>query len=316
MENLSAKGVLPLFHCRLRGAFIIILLFIATASAPSLSEAGPKRIISVTPVGTEILFALGQGQNIAGVTSFCDYPPEALKKPKIGGYSDINFEALVAQRVDLVVLQDMHSQSIPDLEKLKIPYFVVKQENISDIYKAVDGLGKICGASKKAELIVAGMKKDIAAISKKVNGRPRPSVLLCVSRELSGNVIPAFYAAGTRNFYNEVISLAGGENVMGKTKSVVTYHKISQEGLALIDPNVIVDLVGEAKYYHSADKIDINKVFNEKYLKGQWLSGVKVKAVRDGRIYIMDGTVFLRPGPRLPFIIKSFAKALHPEVKW
>lgn len=283
---------------------------------PSLSEAGPKRIISVTPVGTEILFALGQGNNIAGVTSFCDYPPEALKKPKIGGYSDINFEALIAQRADLIVLQDMHRQYIPDLKKLKIPYFVVKQENISDIYKALEGLGKICGASKKAERLVAGMKKEIAAISKKVNGRPRPSVLLCVSRELSGNVIPTFYAAGTKNFYNEVISLAGGENVLQRTKSAAAYPKISQEGLALIDPEVIVDLVGEAKYYHSADKIDLNKVFKEKYLKDQWKSGAKVKAVREGRIYIMDGTVFLRPGPRLPFVVKAFAKALHPEVTW
>lgn len=283
---------------------------------PSLSEAGPKRIISVTPVGTEILFALGQGNNIAGVTSFCDYPPEALKKPKIGGYSDINFEALIAQRADLIVLQDMHRQYIPDLKKLKIPYFVVKQENISDIYKALEGLGKICGASKKAERLVADMKNEIAAISKKVNGRPRPSVLLCVSRELSGNVIPTFYAAGTKNFYNEVISLAGGENVLQRTKSAAAYPKISQEGLALIDPEVIVDLVGEAKYYHSADKIDLNKVFKEKYLKDQWKSGAKVKAVREGRIYIMDGTVFLRPGPRLPFVVKAFAEALHPEVTW
>ncbi|MEG1912799.1 MAG: helical backbone metal receptor [Cloacibacillus sp.] len=283
---------------------------------PSPSEAGPERIISVTPVGTEILFALGQGNNIAGVTSFCDYPPEALKKPKIGGYSDINFEALIAQRADLIVLQDMHRQYIPDLKKLKIPYFVVKQENISDIYQAVEGLGKVCGASKKAERLVAGMKKEIAAISKKVNGRPRPGVLLCVSRELSGNVIPTFYAAGTKNFYNEVISLAGGENVMQRTTSSASYPKISQEGLALIDPEVIVDLVGEAKYYHSADKIDLNKVFKEKYLKDQWKSGAKVKAVRDGRIYIMDGTVFLRPGPRLPFVVKAFAKALHPEVTW
>ena len=74
------------------------------------AEASPRRIVSLTPVGTEILFALGQGDNVIGVTNYCDYPPEALKKPKIGGYAEVNFETLLSKKADLLVLQDMHLQ--------------------------------------------------------------------------------------------------------------------------------------------------------------------------------------------------------------
>ena len=302
-------------HIR-RDFLIIIFFFIFEALFPLSSEAGPQRIISVTPVGTEILFALGEGAHIAGVTNFCDYPPEALKKPKIGGYSEINFEALVAQKAELLVIQDMHRQYIPDLVKLKIPYFVVKQKNIADIYAAVAGLGKICGRQQRAAQIISEMKKEISDVRSKTAGLPKPAVLLCVSRELTDKAIPAFYAAGINNFYNEAIAFAGGKNVLQKAKNSAAYPKISQEGLALLDPEVIIDLVGEAKYYHSADKIDANKVFKEKNLLAQWKRGAKVKAVRNERIYIMEGTAFLRPGPRLPAVIKAFARALHPEVRW
>ena len=86
---------------------LIISLILTIAPG---AEAFPKRIVSLTPVGTEILFALGQGDNVIGVTNFCDYPPEALKKPKIGGYAEVNFETLLSKKADLLVLQDMHLQ--------------------------------------------------------------------------------------------------------------------------------------------------------------------------------------------------------------
>jgi iron complex transport system substrate-binding protein len=85
------------------------------------AEASPKRIISLTPVGTEILFALGQGDNIIGVTNFCDYPPEANKKPKMGDFAALNFESLMAMKTDLLLLQDMHMQFTPSWTGLRYP---------------------------------------------------------------------------------------------------------------------------------------------------------------------------------------------------
>ncbi|MCK9341908.1 MAG: ABC transporter substrate-binding protein, partial [Synergistaceae bacterium] len=139
-------------------------------------------------------------------------------------------------------------------------------------------------------------------------------VLLCVSRELSEKQINTFYVAGNNNFYGEMIALAGGENAV--TEKKISYPQVSLEGLMTINPNVIIDLVGDKTFYHSKDKIDVDTIFNEKYLKGQWQRSVKVDAVNKGRIYIMQGTVYLRPGARSGMILKAFAKAIHPEVKW
>ncbi len=294
----------------------LFLLFFLILTIFRDAEASPKRIVSLTPVGTEILFALGQGDRVIGVTNFCDYPPEALKKPKIGGYAEVNFETLLSKKADLLVLQDMHLQFRNDLKKLKIPYVVVRQENVEDIYRSISELGALCGAQEKAAALTARMKAEITAVEAKVKGLPAPTVLLCVSRELSEPRISVFYAAGEKTFYNELISRAGGKNALRGEKSGYPYPKIAQEGLAALDPAVIIDLVGERTFYHAMEHIDLDKVFNEKYLRGQWLAGAKVKAVRSGRISILDGTIYLRPGPRLPIILKAFAQAIHPELKW
>ena len=286
------------------------MLFVMTG----IVEASPKRIISMTPVGTEILFELGQGDNIIGVTNFCDYPPEATKKPKIGDFAAINFEAVMSMKTDLLLLQDMHMQFTPQLDKLKIPYIIMKQNSIEEICDSITRLGKICSAEKKAAKLVEGIRADVKFVTSKVQGLKRPKVLFCVSRELSEFQINSFYVASNKNFYGEMIALAGGENAVKESTAV--YPQVSLEGLMQINPNVIIDLVGDKTFYHSKDNIDVNTIFNEKYLKSQWERSAKVDAVNKGRIYIMQGTVYLRPGARSGRILKAFAKAIHPEVKW
>ncbi|MCE5182921.1 MAG: helical backbone metal receptor [Synergistaceae bacterium] len=289
---------------------IVIIMLIL----PITAWASPKRIISMTPVGTEILFALGQGDSIIGVTNFCDYPLEATKKPKMGDFAALNFEMLMSMKTDLLLLQDMHMQFTPQLDRLKIPYIVMKQNTIDEICDSITRLGKICSAQAKAQKLVSGIRADVKLVTSKVKGLDKPKVLLCVSRELSERQINSFYVAGNNNFYGEMIALAGGENAVAEKK--ISYPQVSLEGLMTINPNVIIDLVGDKTFYHSKDKIDVDTIFNEKYLKGQWQRSAKVDAVNKGRIYIMQGTVYLRPGARSGMILKAFAKAIHPEVKW
>ena len=293
---------------------LFLPIFLIMMILPVTAWASPKRIISMTPVGTEILFALGQGDNIIGVTNFCDYPPEANKKPKMGDFAALNFESLMAMKTDLLLLQDMHMQFTPQLDRLKIPYIVMKQNTIDEICDSITRLGKICSAQDKAQKLVSGILADVKMVTSKVKGLDKPKVLLCVSRELSEKQINTFYVAGNNNFYGEMIALAGGENAV--TEKKISYPQVSLEGLMTINPNVIIDLVGDKTFYHSKDKIDVDTIFNEKYLKGQWQRSAKVDAVNKGRIYIMQGTVYLRPGARSGMILKAFAKAIHPEVKW
>jgi len=298
----------------LKKSKLFLLIAVIFLTLPGMAWSSPKRIISMTPVGTEILFALGQGDNIIGVTNFCDYPPEATKKPKMGDFAALNFESLMAMKTDLLLLQDMHMQFTPQLDRLKIPYIVMKQNTIDEICDSITRLGKICSAQDKAQKLVSGIRADVKMVTSKVKGLNKPKVLLCVSRELSENQINTFYVAGNNNFYGEMIALAGGENAV--TEKKISYPQVSLEGLMTINPNVVIDLVGDKTFYHSKDKIDVDTIFNEKYLKGQWQRSAKVDAVNKGRIYIMQGTVYLRPGARSGMILKAFAKAIHPEVKW
>lgn len=298
----------------MRKSLIACLALCVSLLAAPLCQAAPKRVVSLSPVGTEMLFDLGQGGNVIAVTEFCDYPPEAAKKPKIGGYAEINFEALVAMRTDLLVLQDMHKRFTPQLDRLKIPYVILRQDSVDDIFDSITRLGAIFGVEKEAGRRVAAIRADLAKIAAKTAGAGRPKVMLCVSRELSERVISSFYIAGADNFYNELIKLAGGENVAGRSRT--PYPHISVEGLLRLDPDVIIDLVGDKSFYHSKEPVDVDVIFDKKYLAGQWKNSAAVKAVKKGNIAILDGTVYLRPGPRVARIVLAFAKAIHPEVKW
>ena len=296
------------------GLFLSLLSVLFLLFPPSPSECAPKNIVSLSPVGTEILFALGQGDNVRYVTEFCDYPHEALDKPKLGGFSGMNFEKLAESGADLAVISDIHLQYTDGLDKLGIAYCVVRQGSVAEICDSITALGKICEAEAEAKQITETMKNEISRISEKAAKLSKRRVLLCVSRELSEPRISVFYAAGGKTFYDELITLAGGENVLKDFEAA--YPRVSAEGLVALDPEAIIDLVGDSAYYHSPGNIDKETVFSEERLMGQWKSGPQVEAVRDGRVSILRGTVYLRPGPRITEILRAFAEAIHPEEQW
>lgn len=293
-------------HRRLCTAFSLLLLFVASAAA------APARIVSLSPVGTEILFDLGQGDRVVGVTEFCDYPPEAKLKPKAGGFTEVNLESLVVMSADLLVLQDLHRQELaPKLEALGIPYYILSQESTEDICKGILELGELCGVREQAEARVAEIRSRLDAVASRLEGLPRPRVLLSVSRELALDHLETLYIAGpSGNFYNELIRMAGGVNAVEEGPS---YVKISQEGVLEINPEVILDLVGDQSYYHAPDAADPDRVFSSEHLMAPWLRISDVRAVREGRVHIMRGTFLLRPGPRIPQIVEAFARCIHPE---
>lgn len=299
---------------RRAGLFLSLLSVLFLLFFPRPSECAPKNIVSLSPVGTEILFALGQGDNVRYVTEFCDYPPEARDKPKLGGFNGMNYEKLAESGADLAVLSDIHLQYTDGLDKLGIAYCVVRQGSVAEICGSITELGKICEAEAEAKRITEAMKNEISRISEKAARLPKRSVLLCVSREISEPRISVFYAAGGKTFYDELITLAGGENVLKDSEAA--YPRVSAEGLITLSPEAIIDLVGDSAYYHAPGDIDKETVFSEERLMEQWRNAPQIEAVSEGRVTILRGTVFLRPGPRIPEILKAFARAIHPEEQW
>ncbi len=183
------------------------------------------------------------------MTDFCDYPAEAAKKPKMGDFAAVNFEAVMSMKTDLLLLQDMHMQFTPQLDKLKIPYLVMKQNSIDEICDSIMRLGKVCSAQDKAAKLVANIRADVDLVRSKVKGLKKPGHPLCLE-ELSEFQINSFYVAGGNNIYNGMISLAGGIT-SSAIKKLVSPGLL--EGLMKVHPGVIIDLVGDKTFYHSKD---------------------------------------------------------------
>ncbi len=306
----SPKGAsLVLKKIHLSTLFVFFFLLLSPA------EGSPRRIVSLTPVGTEMLYALGPGENIIAVTEFCDYPAEARRKEQIGGFAGFNLEALLARKTDLLVLSDIHEQFLPQVRAIGIPSVLLRQKRVEDIFTGLSVLGAACGAEERASGIIASIRDQMEDVRRKASSLPsRPRVLLSVSRDLAEKRLTSVYIAGRNTFYDELIEMAGGQNA--SREEGILYPRISLEGVLKIAPEIIFDLVGDKAFYHSVGPVDLETLFDPAYLKAGWKKSADVPATREDRIFIFDGTVFLRPGPRVASILRAFAEKIHPEIPW
>ncbi|MDO4218521.1 MAG: ABC transporter substrate-binding protein [Synergistaceae bacterium] len=260
--------------------------------------------MSLSPVATEILFALDEGEHVVGVTKFCDYPKEALTKPVLCDFAEINYETILQAKVDLVVLQDMHQQATEDLDALGIKYVVVRQNCIKDILDGILTLGCICNKEKRAKAIVDKIQREIVTIKKKVHKGKTKSVLLCVSRDVNEETIYNFYAAGSNVFYNELLEIVGGKNAL--CEAPVQYPLMTIDALMALKPDVVFDLLGEVK---TEKKFNNQAMFNLEHIKKIWGKSMINNNINI-RIVPFLGTKFLRPGPRIVEILRAMNQAL------
>lgn len=281
------------------------------AYATLKASQAPRRIVSLSPSGTEALFALGLGPRVAAVTTFCDYPKDALSKPKVGGFSDISVEALISMRADLVVLQDIHIPLSKQLSQAGIPWIMLRQGSVEDIMGSIMDLGNACGANGSARRLQESIARRIGATSNRTRLRrgPKPRVLICVSREMERDTITSFYAAGPGSFYDQLINLAGGSNAI--PKSSPQYPLIYPEGLMSINPDVIIDLVGDRRFYHGVSGKAEENLFDKNRILRQWVQSFPwLGAVKNHRVVALEGTVFLRPGPRVGYVLERLEREI------
>jgi iron complex transport system substrate-binding protein len=261
----------------------------------------PKRIVSLAPSVTEILFALGLGDRVVGVTRYCRYPPEAQQKTKVGGYVDPNYEELVRLRPDLTILLTAHSAARERLGHLGLHTLTVDNTCISGIINSILTIGNACGAAEQARKKADGITAEIERIRSAVQGSVSPRVLISVDR--STDVLGGMYIAGKRTFYNEMISIAGGVNAYS---GPAAYPSVSTEGVLQMDPQVIIDLV---------PGVD-GKENGRNAILAQWQKAAGVEAVEAGRVYLFEHDYTVIPGPRFIELLKEMAEAIHPELHW
>lgn len=278
----------------LKKILIIVLLFFLIVES-GFAEI-PKRIVSLAPSITEILFLLDLEKQIVGVTANCDYPQAAKKIEKIGLFGSPNLEKIVSLKPDLVLAPDLgKNPTIARLRDLNIPTVVLPSESINDVIESIKTVGKLTGREKMANVSIHGMQSRIKAIEKKLAGSSRPKVLVILW--VNSNTI---MTAGRRSFINELIHLAGGENIAAEID--FRYPMISPEFILAENPEVII----------FGDSLGSEKTIKD--LLAQ--PGIKnTAAAKNGRIYRdINPDLFLRPGPRLVEGLEEIAKKLHPDI--
>lgn len=264
----------------------------------NLCAAGGQRIISTAPSITETLFAMGLGNRVVADTIYCNYPPAALKLPKIGTLLKPDIEAIVALHPDLVVVQKQPNHLAEELTRVHVPFIVVESYNLDAVFAQARAIGKAANASAAAEDLVRRIQMELDAIAKLAAGRPRPSVAFIVGH--TPGRLEGLIAGSGKSYFSDLLNVAGGTNIFADVS--VPYPKISLEEILSRNPEVILELSGE-------------EVGKQKDVVEVWRSHSTLRAVAAGRVYPMPPGPIMIPGPRAAEAARNVLYLLHPELK-
>lgn len=281
-------------------AVVIIVLSVSVRDLDYSNDAkGIERIVSLAPSNTEILFALGLGDKVVGVTSYCNYPSDTIKKAKIGGYSTVDIEKVVSLKPDLVLAAYGNGEETSErLKKLGLNVVVVSskpEKSIEDTLDEIRYVGKITGRDKDAESLCEEMKKRIKEITDKTENVDKVRVAhICWHEPL--------YVAGSETLQSDLIEKAGGENVFSDVEG---WHTVGIEELIVKNPDVII--VSSGTGMGGEKNVTYDYILKEKRLKD-------INAVRNDRVYLIDADTVSRSGPRIVDALEEVARILHPEL--
>lgn len=265
----------------------------------SVSLAEPaKRVVSLAPSNTEILFAIGAGSQVVGRDEFSDYPAEAQSLPSIGGsFTNYNYEAIVDLKPDLVLAAEINTpEQVQALQDLGLTvYYLANPKDMDGLYANLVTVAKMTGHEGEAQKLVEALKKRVSAVTEKIaKVSERPTVFY----ELDSTDPSAPFTAGPGTFVDLLIGMAGGKNVADP--SGPPWAQLSLEQIIVLDPQII--LLGDSAYGVTPESV------------GQRAGWEGVEAVKSGRVYPFDDNLVSRPGPRLVDGLEALAKLLHPEL--
>ena len=262
-----------------------------------LPERTPERIVSMAPNITEILFALGLGDRVAGVTRFCDYPPEARSIRRIGGLVDPNIEIIQSLDPSLVIAFRGNPLRLVDrIRKLGLPVFVLDiGQGLEALFPLIAKIGRVTRSEERAGVLAAGLRRRLEAVDaamREVATRPKVFVLLYGQ---------GLWTCGGESYVDDLIARAGGTNVASSMPKKWVLYK--REQILEDDPDVIFILARSGKDFATGRDWLLRKARVE-----------SVAAVRSGKVYELDENAASRFGPRLVDVLDRMARLLHPEL--
>lgn len=278
---------------------LAVLLAMLPCTAAAADAQAPARVVSLTPSITETLFALGLGSRVVGVSTSCDWPPEAASLPKAGSFSEPVAEAIVALHPDLVLTSPSpgNETAVRAIERSGVKVAVVGGDgSVADVKRAILDVGRAAGAAAAAEALVAGLDARLEAVRGRAAALPHPATAVVVGRE-------PLVLAGPASYLGELLALAGGANVADKVGG--RWPRVGMEFLVVQAPEVLFDLslsMGE----NAAGGTPGDRTAG-------WAGASSIPAVAHGRVVGDTASVLLRPGPRLAEAAEALFVGLHPE---
>jgi iron complex transport system substrate-binding protein len=252
-----------------------------------------ERIVSIGPSCTEILYALGLGDRIVGVDRFSDYPPEVILKQRISDWRNPDPEEVVALNPDVVFYSVGNPAAVEALEKAGLTVVALRPKTMDDILKNIRLVGEITGKSQEAGSLVSALSKRINEIKERMeNVTVRPRVYMEF-------YYPPPWTWGPGSWGDQLIKLAGGINVFGDAPAM--FVETTDEEVIARNPGVIISLVGPM-YYATPEDFGKRPGWNV------------IKAVTEGKVYLIDENLLVRAGPRIVEGLEVLARILHPEL--
>jgi ABC-type Fe3+-hydroxamate transport system substrate-binding protein len=294
-------GVRPSFTI----LFVAIAAIVGACSQAASPPAGgrvpggpPARIVSIVPAVTEMLFAIGAGPKVVAVSSFDNWAPEVKGLARVGALLDPDVEQVLRLRPDLVVVYGTSPELRAKFDRAGIPTFSYVMGGLDNLMGTVRTLGQVVGRPREAEAVASGLEARFDAIRARVAGRTRPRTLLVFGRE--PGALRGIDASGGIGFLNDIVALAGGDNVLAGEKREAV--RISTESILAAAPEIVIDL-------HYGRTLSPEEIDRE---RAAWRTLAALPAVREGRVALLVGDEFVVPGPRLADAAEAIADVIHP----
>jgi iron complex transport system substrate-binding protein len=259
-------------------------------------EKDPQRIIPLAPNLTEIVYYLGLGDRVVGVTDFSSYPAAAKEKPRVGPYINLNVEKIISLSPELAIgTRDGNSRAdVAFLEQAGIQVFIVDPRSVEGVIDSVVRIGEVCGVAETAAVRAAGLNRRLASVRQAIQHLEKPLVFLQI------NSAPIMTVNGT-TVHDNLIRLAGGINMAADARTM--YPRISVEEVVKKAPDVII-----------ISSMQRGARFEE--VRKQWMQWTSIPAVKNNRVYLIDSDLIDRPSPRIVDGLEALARMIHPGADW
>lgn len=277
----------------------LLVLALASVVAAAADADSPRRIVSLVPATTEMLFAMGAGDRLAGVSSYDRYPPEVDRLPRLGGLLDPNVERLLALKPDLAIVYETQTDLKQRLERTGVAVFPYLHRGLPDITRLIRSLGARVGFKERADALASDIERRLGEIRARVAGRPRPSTLLVFGRE--PGTLRNIEASAGYGFLHDMLEIAGGADAVGDIRRESV--QVSAETILARAPDVVIEL-------HYGSSMTAEQLATERRV---WNRLPAVPAVKSGRVYLLVGNEFVVPGPRVVAATERLSRAIHPD---